>query len=122
MQTLVDNKTELTAVADESPWEDAAACQHVPNAGDLFFSEDLSEIAAAKRVCAECQVLSPCLEGALARREPVGVWGGQLFMNGKMLAVKRRRGRPPKVARPEDHMPAIPIPAHLAEVAQRLTA
>ena len=42
-----------------------------------------------------------CLAGALERREPWGVWGGELFANGKVLAQKRRRGRPPKVARPE---------------------
>ncbi len=38
----------------------------------------------------------PCLEGALARREPWGVWGGQLFVNGRILPQKRKRGRPPK--------------------------
>lgn len=103
-------------------WEDRAACRSVANAGDLFFSEDIGEIAAAKRVCADCPVLAPCLEGALERREPWGVWGGQLFMNGKMLAVKRRRGRPPKVARPEDQMPNIPVPAHLVATAERRTA
>jgi WhiB family redox-sensing transcriptional regulator len=45
------------------------------------------------------------------------VWGGQLFLNGKILATKRRRGRPPKVARPEDQLPDIPIPDHLQGVA-----
>ena len=34
---------------------------------------------------------------AIERREPWGVWGGELFANGKVLANKRRRGRPPKV-------------------------
>lgn len=122
MKTLVEQEHKLQATAEEVTWEIHAACRVVPNAGDLFFSEDIGEIAAAKRVCSECPVLAPCLEGALERREPSGVWGGQLFMNGKMLAIKRRRGRPPKVARPDDLMPVIEIPAHLAEVAQRLTA
>ena len=36
-----------------------------------------------------------------------------VFLNGKILASKRRRGRPPKVARPEDQLPEIPIPEHL---------
>ena len=94
-------------------WEAFAACRSVENAADLFFSEDIGEIAAAKRVCAECPVLAPCLEGALERREPWGVWGGQLFMNGKVLMVKRRRGRPPKNPRPEDQMPSVPVPEHL---------
>jgi WhiB family transcriptional regulator, redox-sensing transcriptional regulator len=62
----------------------------------LFFSEEIGDIAAAKRICATCPLQSPCLEGALERREPWGVWGGQLFFNGKILPFKRRRGRPPK--------------------------
>ncbi len=103
-------------------WEDDAACRHVTNAADVFFSEDLGDIAAAKRVCGECPVLAPCLEGALTRREPWGVWGGQLFMNGKMLTIKRRRGRPPKVPRPEDQLPVIPVPAHLVAQAELRTA
>ena len=55
------------------------------------------------------------LAGALERREPWGVWGGQLLLNGKVLQGKRRRGRPPKDARPEDQLPEIPIPAHLQD-------
>lgn len=94
-------------------WETDARCRTEGSAPDLFFSEDLGDIAAAKRICADCPVLVPCLEGALARGEPCGVWGGQLFLNGKMLAIKRRRGRPPKVPRPEDQLPMIPIPEHL---------
>jgi WhiB family redox-sensing transcriptional regulator len=99
---------------EELPWQDDALCA-TGGAGltALFFSEELQDIAAAKRLCADCPVLAPCLEGAMARREPWGVWGGQLFLNGKILASKRRRGRPPKVARPEDQLPDIPIPEHL---------
>ena len=81
----------------------------------LFFSEELQDIAKAKQICALCPVMSECLEGALERREPWGVWGGQLLLNGKVLQSKRRRGRPPKVARPEDQLPEIPIPAHLQD-------
>ena len=62
----------------------------------LFFSEDLGDIARAKAICGKCPVAEPCLEGAVARREPWGVWGGQLFANGRILAFKRPRGRPPK--------------------------
>jgi hypothetical protein len=29
------------------------------------------------------------------------------------VTIKRRRGRPPKNPRPEDHLPMIPIPEHL---------
>lgn len=122
MQTLVDTNIHTTISVGNLPWEDIAACRAVPNAADLFFSEDTGDIAAAKRVCADCLVLTECLEGALDRRELFGVWGGQLFINGKMLTVKRRRGRPPKVARPEDQMPVVPIPVHLQASAQKRSA
>lgn len=122
MQTLVDTNIHTTIGVGDLPWGDIAACRAVPNAADLFFSEDIGDIAAAKRVCADCSVLAECLEGALDRRELFGVWGGQLFINGKMLTVKRRRGRPPKVARPEDRMPVVPIPVHLQATAQKRSA
>lgn len=95
-------------------WWDKAACRD-PSGGlsALFFSDELHDIAAAKRICAECPVLANCLEGALERHEPWGVWGGQLFLNGRILVSKRRRGRPPKSPRPDDQLPEIPIPEHL---------
>ncbi len=97
-------------------WRTQAACREVDNAADLFFSEELHEIAAAKRICAECPVIASCLEGAIGRREPWGVWGGQIFLNGRILAKKRRRGRPPKNPRPEDLMPEVPVPEHLVKL------
>jgi WhiB family redox-sensing transcriptional regulator len=103
---------------DDSTWWAHARC----NDGNgklskLFFSDELHDIARAKHICATCPAMIPCLEGALARREPWGVWGGQLFRNGKILASKRRRGRPPKRPRPEDQLPDIPIPEQLQSVA-----
>ena len=62
----------------------------------LFFSEQIDDIARAKEICQACSLIDPCLDGARSRREPWGVWGGQLFVNGKILAQKRKRGRPPK--------------------------
>lgn len=114
--------TSVATPTEEPAWEASAACRAVPDAATLFFSEDIGEIAAAKRMCAECPVLATCLEGALARREPWGVWGGQLFVNGRMLTVKRRRGRPPKIPRREDQMPIVPVPAHLRAAVDRLSA
>ncbi len=108
----------LDAGSDETAtdWELQAACRTVSESIHLFFSEELPDIVAAKRICAECPVIAPCLEGAISRAEPCGVWGGQLFSNGRVLAQKRRRGRPPKVARPEDQLPVVPIPAHLQKL------
>jgi WhiB family redox-sensing transcriptional regulator len=91
-----------------------AACNDLQGSlTGVFFSEELQDIAAAKAICATCPVMLECLEGAIARHEPWGVWGGQMFLNGKILATKRRRGRPPKNPRPEDQLPDIPVPAHL---------
>ena len=75
----------------------AASCRDgTGSMTDLFFSDEIPEIIEAKRICGTCPVADACLEGALARREPWGVWGGQLFLNGRILAQKRKRGRPPK--------------------------
>ncbi|MCX7619972.1 MAG: WhiB family transcriptional regulator [Acidimicrobiales bacterium] len=99
-----------------SDWWDQAACRD--GRGGLtkvFFSEELQDIAQAKAICARCPVIEPCLAGAIARRERWGVWGGQLFLNGKVLTDKRRRGRPPKNSRAEDQLPEVPIPITLKE-------
>ncbi len=97
-------------------WQAYAECAAPSVNNDVFFSEEIHEIAAAKNICSNCAVISPCLQGAIERNESCGVWGGQLFMNGKVLMVKRRRGRPSKVPRPEEQMPEIPVPEHLQEL------
>ncbi|MGI9007713.1 MAG: WhiB family transcriptional regulator, partial [Streptosporangiaceae bacterium] len=43
-----------------------------------------------------CPVRRTCLAGAMERREPWGVWGGELFIRGEIVARKRGRGRPRK--------------------------
>lgn len=103
------------AIDDISPAVRAhAACNDLQGSlTGVFFSEELQDIAAAKGICASCPVILECLEGAIERHEPWGVWGGQMFLNGKILATKRRRGRPPKTPRPEDQLPDIPVPVHL---------
>jgi WhiB family transcriptional regulator, redox-sensing transcriptional regulator len=103
------------AIDDISPAVRAnAACNDLQGSlTGVFFSEELQDIAAAKAICATCPVILDCLEGAIDRHEPWGVWGGQMFLNGKILATKRRRGRPPKTPRPEDQLPDIPVPVHL---------
>ncbi len=61
---------------------------------EIFFAEDLETIARAKRACGACPMARACLEGALSRSEPCGVWGGQLFDNGRVISQKRGVGRP----------------------------
>ena len=86
---------------EEETWRLEARCRDgSASLIDLFFSEQLDDIARAKSICQACPLQQPCFEGALARREPWGVWGGHLFLNGKVLANKRKRGRPPKNPQP----------------------
>ncbi len=61
---------------------------------EMYFSEDDLAIAEAKSLCGRCPVRSQCLEGALSRKEPAGVWGGELFEDGFVIARKRKAGRP----------------------------
>jgi len=96
---------EETETIQEPVWQDLARCNDgTGSMTELFFSEQLDDIAAAKAFCGECPVKELCLDGAQMRREPWGVWGGELFVNGKIVAQKRKRGRPPKV-RPEVEVP-----------------
>jgi WhiB family redox-sensing transcriptional regulator len=66
---------------------------------DLWFSQRPAELELARAQCQPCPIRLACLSGALARGEPHGVWGGQIFDNGVVVAFKRGRGRPRKVDR-----------------------
>jgi WhiB family transcriptional regulator, redox-sensing transcriptional regulator len=63
---------------------------------ELFFAETPQDVEVAKALCQGCPVRAECLAGALERREPWGVWGGQLFLQGAVIPRKRPRGRPRK--------------------------
>jgi hypothetical protein len=79
----------------------------------LFFSDEPIDVARAKAICAKCQLTASCLDGALERAEPWGVWGGELVENGRVVVNKRPRGRPPKHPRPTLVVDEVPIPPHL---------
>ena len=66
------------------------------NEAELFFAESPSDVELAKALCLGCPVRTECLAGALERREPWGVWGGELFLSGAVIPRKRPRGRPRK--------------------------
>jgi WhiB family redox-sensing transcriptional regulator len=63
---------------------------------ELWFAESPADVELAKALCVDCPVRAECLAGALERREPWGVWGGQLFLQGVVIPRKRPRGRPRK--------------------------
>ena len=63
---------------------------------DLFFAELPADVESAKALCRGCAIRLACLSGAMERREPWGVWGGELFLRGEVVPRKRPRGRPRK--------------------------
>jgi WhiB family redox-sensing transcriptional regulator len=69
---------------------------------DLFFAESPADVEYAKALCRACPIRRECLNEALQRREPWGVWGGELLVNGTIVARKRTRGRPRKSRDQED--------------------
>ncbi|RZQ59282.1 WhiB family transcriptional regulator [Amycolatopsis suaedae] len=92
---------ELNAVAGVSDLLDAVAAPELDlpcrtGDADLWFAEAPAELEQAKSLCVDCPVRAACLAGALARREPWGVWGGEIFERGAVVPRKRPRGRPRK--------------------------
>jgi WhiB family redox-sensing transcriptional regulator len=93
----------LTAVAELTDVEESVAlvpareplpCHTVDP--DLWFAESPADVETAKALCQTCPLKDACLAGALERREPWGVWGGQLVLSGVVVPRKRPRGRPRK--------------------------
>lgn len=67
------------------------------NDPELWFAEQSEAIERAKAMCQQCPLVAACLSGAIDRAEPWGVWGGEVFVDGVVVARKRGRGRPRKV-------------------------
>jgi WhiB family transcriptional regulator, redox-sensing transcriptional regulator len=83
-----DSELALDASKTELP------CQMVD--ADLWFSENPGQLEEAKALCGDCPLRRECLAEALDREEPWGVWGGEIFDQGVVIARKRPRGRPRK--------------------------
>jgi WhiB family redox-sensing transcriptional regulator len=66
----------------------------------LWFSDLPADLELAKAYCRPCPMRCVCLAGAVERREPYGVWGGEIFARGAIITEKRPRGRPPSKLRP----------------------
>ena len=71
-------------------------CQE--NDAELWFAESPADVEFAKSLCRACPAVRACLAGAIDRAEPWGVWGGELLVQGAIVARKRPRGRPRKNA------------------------
>jgi WhiB family redox-sensing transcriptional regulator len=70
-------------------------CRQADNP-DLWFADTPADLEVAKTLCGGCPLKVECLAGALERAEPWGVWGGEIFERGAVVARKRPRGRPRK--------------------------
>ncbi|MFO7249314.1 MAG: WhiB family transcriptional regulator [Actinomycetes bacterium] len=68
-------------------------CRNDP---DLWFAESPEDVEFAKALCGGCPIRQACLDRALERAEPWGVWGGELIIRGAIVPRKRPRGRPRK--------------------------
>lgn len=66
------------------------------NDPELWFAEHSTQVEEAKTLCRACPLQQGCLAGAIERAEPWGVWGGEVFVDGVVVARKRGRGRPSK--------------------------
>lgn len=82
--------------AVETPTAPRLPCR-VDDDPDLWFADSPVQLEQAKALCADCPIRRSCLSAALDRREPWGVWGGEIFDQGVVIARKRPRGRPRKV-------------------------
>ncbi len=95
LTAMIDELTEPGRQGDVAV-EAATPCR--TSDAELWFAESPQDVEQAKALCRGCPVIDACLAGALERREPWGVWGGQLLIAGAVVARKRPRGRPRKDA------------------------
>ena len=92
---------------------------------DLWFADAPDDLERAKVLCQDCPAQPACLTGAIERREPTGVWGGQILDKGEIVTHKRPRGRPRKaspIPQRHPHRPAAawyPPAAPLAPTSRR---
>lgn len=104
MITIRSDPAAVAAVEHDRDAPDDAPARCADGNGTLtplFFSDHVVDIARAKAICSRCALRARCLSDALAREEPWGVWGGELLSGGRVVAVKRPCGRPPKQPRPD---------------------
>ena len=69
-------------------WMEDGHCRAYPPA--VFFPSDGAGVDAARRICATCPVVGPCLDYALEQRVEHGVWGGCSERERRRIAKRRR--------------------------------
>lgn len=96
-QPLLNSKeTNTVTISVLHPSVTPAATPCRSNDPELWFAESPTEVERAKSLCGGCPFRVRCLDDAIARSEPWGVWGGELLSQGVVIPRKRPRGRPRK--------------------------
>jgi WhiB family redox-sensing transcriptional regulator len=102
---------------DAGGWRRRAACRET--GPELFFPAGerdeaaVAQMAAAKQVCARCDVRLHCLTYALVANPEDGVWGGLGPSERRALQRARRVRREARTERTEkEEAAAAPIPDH----------
>ena len=75
--------------SDPLDWQKRAECKNYPPSA--FFPSDGVGVDAARKICAVCVVISPCLEYALTNRIDHGVWGGVSERERRRILKNRRQ-------------------------------
>jgi WhiB family redox-sensing transcriptional regulator len=80
--------------AGELEWMAEGAC--VGDDPDRWFPQtkretkrDTPQVLACRAICAGCPVRDECREYAIARPEPIGIWGG--LTEHELRAIRRER-------------------------------
>lgn len=96
---------------------DGGACAETDP--EAFHPEKGGTTKPAKQVCAVCDVRVECLEGALARGERFGIWGGlsererrKLAPNGDPLPIVRPVPTDPRVCALDECKELLPRGSH----------
>jgi WhiB family redox-sensing transcriptional regulator len=96
--TVPLDEAELAHLLDTVPSGSATLPCRSHHDPDLWFAESPAELERAKQLCTDCPIRLACLDSALSRQEPWGVWGGEIFEHGTVIPRKRPRGRPSKAS------------------------
>lgn len=78
----------LRSISQQAAEPDKACTEIDPN---IMFPDNEFDVMEAKDVCLGCGFRDACLEGAMARREEFGIWGGTT--PNERAALRRRQSR-----------------------------
>lgn len=88
-------------LADLFPWSVNTPAEAVCADGydpELWYPHPTTEASTATALCSICPIRLQCLEAALERGEPDGIWGGVLFRNGRQVDPATQPGMVPSPA------------------------